>query len=69
MAAGVELLLTDGLVGRLPPQLAANLRNASRVHVLRVRNSTVRHGVTNLAGIQRVNAGDTFDLLIDVRGV
>lgn len=43
--------------------------NTGGSHVLRVHNSTVRKGVTNLAGIQRVNVGDTFDMIIDVNSV
>ena len=41
--------------------------NTGGNHVLRVRNSTVRKGVGNLAAIQRVNDGDIFDMIIDVR--
>lgn len=43
--------------------------NTGGSHVLRVWNSTVRKGVNNLAGIQRVNVGDTFDMFIDVKSV
>lgn len=35
-AAGVELLLTDGLLGRLPPALSRSLTSAPRVHVLNI---------------------------------
>ena len=40
--------------------------NTAGNHVLRVWNSTVRRSVNNLASIQRVNVGDTFDMIIDV---
>ena len=40
--------------------------NTGGKHVLSLWNSAVRESVENLASIQRVNVGDTFDMIIDV---